>query len=284
MNTKSISAEFDNHSIDQLKEHYLIEKELASKLMNASKQDRKHLYTALYDELFQRVPNHPQLTIKADEETISKINNFRMKFLKPFINENITFMELGPGDCALSIEVASHVKKVYAIDVSNEITTHKAIPSNMEIIISDGSSIPLPSESVDIAYSNQLMEHLHPDDAFDQLVNIYNALKPSGAYICITPNKLSGPHDVSRFFDEVATGFHLKEYTNTDLIKLFKKVGFSKVNVYFSGKGLIFKLPVFPITLLESILLMLPHNFVRSLAKVLPFRFLILAIQIVGIK
>ena len=71
------------------------------------------------------------------------------------------------------------------------------------------------------------MEHLHPDDAVDQLKNIYNALVNGGKYICITPNRLTGPHDISKYFDNVATGFHLKEYTVTELSGLFREVGFS---------------------------------------------------------
>ena len=50
----------DNRTQEELLEHYKIEKELASKLRNASKEERKHLYTSLYDELFKRVPLHPQ--------------------------------------------------------------------------------------------------------------------------------------------------------------------------------------------------------------------------------
>jgi predicted SAM-dependent methyltransferase len=51
------------------------------------------------------------------------------------------------------------------------------------------------------------MEHLHPDDAFEQLKQIYTALTPGGLYICTTPNRLTGPHDVSKYFDETAAGF-----------------------------------------------------------------------------
>jgi hypothetical protein len=31
------------------------------------------------------------------------------------------------------------------------------------------------------------MEHLHPEDAFEQLRNIIRALAPGGRYVCITP-------------------------------------------------------------------------------------------------
>jgi hypothetical protein len=64
-----------------------------------------------------------------------------------------------------------------------------------------------------VAYSYQLMEHLHPGDALEQLVNIYQALKRDSVYCCVTPNRISGPHDISVYFDTVAQGLHLKEYS-----------------------------------------------------------------------
>ena len=93
------------------------------------------------------------------------------------------------------------------------------------------------STTIDMAYSNQLVEHLHPDDIFDQTKNILNILKNKGRYVCITPNKLSGPHDISKYFDDVATGFHLKEYTTRELIRLQKKSDFQNSGYMPEGKA-----------------------------------------------
>ena len=68
------------------------------------------------------------------------------------------------------------------------------------------------------------------------------------------PNRFSGPHDISRCFDEVGTGLYLKEYTTTELYNLFCKIGFSKVNVYIGGKGIYIKFPIFLIIVLEKLL------------------------------
>lgn len=151
-----------------------------------------------------------------------------MRFLQRFLRPGITFVEIGPGDCTLSFEVSKQVARVFAIDVSSEIAKAASFPTNCELIISDGSSIDLPASSIDVAYSNQLMEHLHPDDARDQLENVHRVLKPGGIYISLTPNRLTGPHDVSKHFDEVATGFHLKEYTLHELLDLMKATGFAR--------------------------------------------------------
>lgn len=224
-----VQRDIQPRTAEQLREHYEVEKGLAERLRDSTKEARKYLYTTLYDELFRVIPHHPQLTRKVDAEAVAWVVQQRMQLLRKVLQPNLTFLEIGAGDCSLSLEVAKHACKVYAVDVSTGITSNLDTPENFELVISDGCSIPVEESSVDIAYSHQLMEHLHPDDAVEQLQNIYLALAPGGKYICITPNRLSGPHDISRYFDEVATGFHLKEYTITELYALFDQAGFSKV-------------------------------------------------------
>ncbi|HVE55362.1 MAG TPA: class I SAM-dependent methyltransferase [Pyrinomonadaceae bacterium] len=270
----------ENRTAAQIREHYEIEKQIAERLRSSSAEQRKNLYTEAYDELFKRVPHHPLLNNYSPAEKAKQIAK-EVRSLQLFVNENTIYLEIGPGDCALAFEIAKQVKKVYAIDVSNEITKNADKPANFELIISDGSDIPVPPESVDVAFSNQLMEHLHPDDSFAQLKNVFRALKTGGVYFCITPNRLSGPHDVSRNFDAVAAGLHLKEYTVTELDALFRQVGFSKTRIY-TGVSNIF-LPVFPYQIAEKLLDILP----QSIRKLLTFnkivRFL-LGVKLVGTK
>jgi len=269
---------------EQIREHYEIERQLANRLRHASKQERRHLYSSLYDELFRRVPLHPQLTRKTSPAETRQAVETQMKFLRPFLTDESTFMEVGPGDCALSYEVTRFVRKVYAVDVSDEISKSRTTPTNFRLLLSDGCSIPLPRSSVDVAYSNQLMEHLHPDDALEQLSSIYRTLVPGGFYICITPNRLTGPHDVSRRFDAIATGFHLREYTISDLRILFREAGFSRVRVYVGGKGVYRGFPAIPLTLCESLVSRLPSTLGRSIARRLPFRVFFSTVRIVGTK
>jgi hypothetical protein len=127
------------------------------------------------------------------------------------------------------------------------------------------------------------MEHLHPDDAFVQLKNIYNTLIPGGVYICITPNRLRGPSDISKYFDEVATGFHLKEYTTLELSSLFSNVGFSRVRVYIRVKGKYISLPAYPIVLCEILLSKLPYSLRKKIIRMRPFN-LLESIRLVGMK
>lgn len=267
----------EKRTLEEIKEHYEIEKKLASRLRNSSLQERQYLYTSLYDELFKKVPLHPQLTRKYSPEASTWVVAQRMQLLSHFLNPNLTFLEIGPGDCSLSVEVSKYVKKVYAVDVSSEITNNINFPQNFEFLISEGCNIPVPENSIDVAYSHQLMEHLHPDDAYTQLQNIYKALAPKGIYICITPNRLSGPHDISKYFDEIATGFHLKEYTVTELAELFCRVGFRKISLYKSYRRTSVEIPLNSVTLpifriCEKFLEILPYSLRKKIAS-LPILF-----------
>ncbi len=273
----------ESRSPERIREHYRIEKELAERLRTAGKNERRKLYTAVYDELFQRVPDHPQLTRKADAQTRSFAVAERLRLLSRYLRPSSTYLEIGPGDCSLAIEVARRVAKVYAVDVSHEIARGAALPENMELVISDSCNIPVADGSVDVAYSDQLMEHLHPDDAIEQLRNIHRALVPRGIYICITPNRLSGPHDISRDFDDAATGLHLKEYTAAELVRIFRSVGFRKLEVVVGARGVHMTLPTAFLEALEAFLTRLPPRFVRTLARKLPFR-VILGLKLVGTK
>jgi SAM-dependent methyltransferase len=134
-----------------------------------------------------------------------------------------------------------------------------------------------------MTYSNQLMEHLHPEDAYEQLCNIYNVLTPGGMYLCVTPNRLFGPHDISKYFDDVATGFHLKEYTVTELEAIFKKAGFSKIRLLLGAKGLYILFPTSPVRWLEGFLGKLSYALSRKISFLLPVK-LLLGIKLVAIK
>lgn len=273
----------DQRTLLQLRAQYEIETELASRLRNAPKQERGELYSSLYNELFQRVPHHPQVIRKASVPGQLTPVRQQFRFLQRFLHPEVTYLEIGAGDCALALEIAMNVKQVYAVDVSDEITEDLKLPQNFRLVLTDGCSIPVTEASIDVAYSNQLMEHLHLDDAFEQLENIYRSLARGGVYVCLTPNRLSGPHDISKFFGHTAVGFHLHEYTVAELCELFSKVGFSKIHVYAGGRGIYIRLPICAFLSLESVL----RSFSFKIRSFLIRAFLLnifLGIRIIGIK
>lgn len=268
---------------EELRQHYEVERELADRLRKATKEERRTLYSEVYDELFRRVPQHPQHTNHASPERLAADIAEKMEILAPFLKADATFLEIGPGDCEFAKTVAQKVARVLVIDVSDEITRTRELPGNLRLVISDGSSVPVPPGSVDVAYSNQLMEHLHPDDAVDQLKQLHAALKPGGVYLCITPSRLTGPHDISGEFESEATGFHLKEYTVGDLTALFREVGFTRMRIVFGGRGRFLLLPPWTATVWEKLLGLLPRGLRKAVALKPPFRWLF-GVRLAGFK
>lgn len=263
------------------REFYLIEREIADRLRNSTREERKTLYSSCYDELFWRVPGHPQLMVEESAKAAVIKQNLIMvgRFLRP----SSRLLEVGSGDCGFAVEAAKRVRAVYAVDVSREISERRPLPRNVTLLISDGCSIPAPAGSIDVIFSNQLMEHLHPEDAFEQLGNIHRALAPGGVYLCVTPNALSGPHDVSRCFDDVPTGLHLKEYTVRELLILFRAAGFSRIRALVGARSFYREVSVSQLQALERLLERLPERPRKFLARfplIRPF----LGIKLIGFK
>jgi len=272
---------------EELRQHYLAERELAERLRRASRDERPRLYRDVYDELFRRVPDHPQLLAARDPrhaEWRQRSVERELRFLGPYLGAQRVFMEIGAGDCALSLRAAALARRVYAIDVSEQITGGaEARPSNFELLLTEGTRIPVADGAVDVAYSNQLMEHLHPEDALEQVREIYRSLSPGGVYACITPNRLHGPRDISAFFDEVATGLHLREYTARELRELMLEAGFSEVRFHAGSRGRFVECPYASLAALESTLEALPYRVRKRLADNAPMRAL-LGVRITATK
>ncbi len=257
----------DARSAEQVREQYLVERDLATRLREAPASRRLSLYGEVYDELFRRVPHHPLLTTKLTVEEKAAIIDRQLRWLRPFLRPHHVFLEIGAGDCRLTFAVAPLVKRAIAIEVSRTISESEEAPENFELVLSDGVSIPVPEGSVDVAYSQQLMEHLHPEDAFAQLQNVYAALRPGGVYICVTPNAITGPHDISRFYDAKATGLHLREYTIGDLETIFRRVGFTNVKLVATPGSGVRRIPTLPFRTIEAMLAPLPRRARIALAR-----------------
>lgn len=260
----------DRRTPERLRAHYEIERRLADRLRNAPVEGRRELYRQVYDELFRAVPDHPQLTRKSDPGRHAAALAAQVQVLRRFVPPGSTFLEIGAGDCRLSNALAERAGRVFAIDVSDEITRSEGRPDNVSVLLTDGIEIPVPPGSVDAAYSNQLMEHLHPDDAREQLGNVFKALAPRGTYVCATPNRLAGPHDVSEHFDDVARGFHLREYTTGELRRLFLETGFRRVRSLVKVKQVVLVVPAAPLTVLERLLERVPHRACRAFLRRTP--------------
>lgn len=257
----------DPRSEDRIRAHYEVERGLAQRLRDADKPARRTLYTEVYGDLYRLLPDHPQILMAGSPASRTAQIAKLVGALAPHLGPTDTFLEIGPGDCQLSFALAPRCAFVHAVDVTDGIPAGAARPANFALHISDGTTIPLPGAGVDVAFSDQLMEHLHPDDALDQLRDVYRVLKPGGTYVCITPNRLSGPHDVSRFFSDVAEGFHIHEYTAAELARLMRAVGFRGVRAGIPLRGRLAAVPLLPFLAFEGVIAALPARARRRLSE-----------------
>ena len=256
--------------LEEHRHHYEVERRLADRLRRASRPDRLRLYADVYETLFREVPEHPQLAGKRGSAERLQLVQVRLNLLGRLLTPESTFLEVGAGDCKLSIAVASRVANVVAVDVSETIAATQDQPENFRLAISDGVNIPVPEGSIDVAFSDQLIEHLHPEDAREHLENVYRSLSAGGCYLCITPNRLCGPADVSKYFSNTAEGLHLKEYTFRELGRLFRRAGFPRVRARTSIGGLFpdaLLIPILPLAALETLLEALPWRLGYRMAR-----------------
>jgi SAM-dependent methyltransferase len=205
-------------------------------LRTAPPDARRRLYGRLYDELFARVPDHPQLIRRASAAEQAAHAELQVALIRQFLPPGGRYVEIGAGDCSTVRRVSAFAGGATAVEVSSDILPSE-LPSNVDVAISDGVCVPVAPGSADLVYSNQLMEHLHPDDALEQLRGVAVALRPGGKYICITPNRVTGPHDISAGFADEARGFHLREYTYRELASAFRMAGFRRLRVLERAHG-----------------------------------------------
>jgi SAM-dependent methyltransferase len=86
-------------------------------------------------------------------------------------------------------------------------------------------------ESFDAVISDQVIEHLHPDDLVAHFRGVSAILKPGGRYALATPHAFEGPFDISRVFNtDHPQGMHLREYTYRELSRVVRSAGFTRLS------------------------------------------------------
>lgn len=270
----------DARAADRVLAHFVLERELSDRLRCAPPGARSSVYRDVYGRLFATLPDHPQHRSSADAAARAHV---QLRWIEADLCRDHIFLEIGCGDAAIAFAVAGGVGTAYGLDVTDALIDFAKAPKNFKFLPTGGVEISLPTDTVDIAYSYQLMEHLHPDDAIDQLKEIYRVLKPGGRYFCITPSRVTGPHDVSGYFGYDATGLHLKEYDYGVMRELFRRTGFRNFSCAALVRGRRIRLPYQLIRAAECSLLSLPPLLRASLTSSGPAR-AVLGLTVVAVK
>ena len=256
-----------NRTVQQIWNHYQVERALASKLKQSDREGRRTIYATMYEELFLKVPDHPRLTTRDSAEMTAAAIQSKMKVIRRFVNRETVFAEFAPGDCKFAMKLCRQVRFVYGIDISDQRGQTITAPVNFKLIVYNGYHLELEENSVDVVFSDQLIEHLHPEDTIHHFQLVQKILKKNGLYVFRTPHSFCGPHDISGYFSDEAEGFHLKEWTYQELAAVLSELKFSSWRGILSVKGVCMSLPAPFFVLIEKMLGTLPRNLKRLAAR-----------------
>lgn len=190
------------------------------------------LYKKMYDDAFGFIDKH------------FGIQAFGLGFDGRMVDENSgvfrgrIVLDYGCGFGQSTALIGKYAKKVIGLDASKvcieAARKEYGTLANVEFVISSSVLLDIPDATMEAVYSNDLFEHLHPDDGVTHLREIYRILVKGGQYLLWTPPAEVGPSDGTKWFFPRGCGFkpicgHLKEYTGDELAALVRQVGFSKI-------------------------------------------------------
>lgn len=259
-----------DRTVEQLWRHYQVEKALAEQLKRADRAARRAIYDRMYDELFERVRDHPRLTRPADAARTDRNSRNKLQLLRRLLRPDMTIAEIAPGDCLFLTQIAARVRFAYGVDICDQRPATLARAKNLQLIVYDGyDTREIADASLDLVFSDQLIEHLHPQDTAEHFRFVKRLLKPGGSYLFRTPHALTGPHDISAYFSDEPLGFHLKEWTYGELDQLLAQTGFRQWKRYWALRNCRMPLPGAYFNVSEGTLSRLPKKFARPVARLL---------------
>ena len=209
--------------------HWKLERQLARELLESTPENRwevfERCYTRFYSELewIHRLLGQGKTTLPNEKYKI---------WLKTIGPPPQKILEIGSGKG----EMIGHFAECGFECRGSEITRERGKKHlgvsypNLSWGFSDGVHLDrfeLPG-TYNVVVSDQVIEHLHPEDLNAHFEGVYSVLVEGGRYIFRTPHRYTGPHDMTRFFKyDKPQCFHLKEYTYQELTDMLRNIGFS---------------------------------------------------------
>lgn len=208
---------------------YEIEKEYHKLLIGEKdKVQRSQYYNDLYSKvlpIYNRNPNH--------DIGYNRKDKYVKLFKKELENKRIVDFGCGSGNMLMAAERLIQTKSLVGVDVviDDSLKSHDKI----KFIESNIIDFKLEQE-YDIAFSDNVIEHLVEEDAISHIRSIYNGLAKGGKFIVIMPNQLFSPWDITRIKDFSqsgkikAHGGHVNESTHSRMNEILSSVGFTQIS------------------------------------------------------
>jgi len=188
---------------------------------------RRALNAEVYTKAFQIYA----FEFKIDFDAKSSPKDDLVQLLRPEL-EGRSILDVGCGGGAFLLSCARNIehRELLGLDVFAENMTvpERKLTFKRSDVVRFGVDKPF-----DVALTDNVYEHIAPQDVDEHLQSIRSALVPGGQVVILTPHRSFGPWDVTRIIDNSnsgwipARGTHINEVTYGELAAKLTANGFS---------------------------------------------------------
>ncbi|MBL4850373.1 MAG: class I SAM-dependent methyltransferase [Planctomycetes bacterium] len=232
---------------ERLVEAFAVEQEFHARVMAEPDPTARR---ALYEEVYPRV--HAIYGQRpADPHAPNPKDPYARLFARELSGASLLEVGCGAGAFLLSVARLLDPGELVGLDVS-EASFPPSPPAGVRFVagdVIDFSADQLGRESFDVVYSDNVLEHLAPQDLATHFDSIERVLRPGGLLILLLPNRLFGPTDVTRVLDcsysnrVPSQGTHLTESTYSELVPLLRRRGYRDLKTVLPVPGIKDRLP-----------------------------------------
>lgn len=217
--------------IEEAKAHARLEGELTDRLLLSTAENRWREFSDAYSRLYRELP---WLNESEGAREVRDPRAWDFHAWEALVGRGRKLLEIGSGHGHLIRHLSLQGNSCYATEITQE-RGEKFVPKEDVVhwLQMDGVNLTqfVPENSFDVVVSDQVFEHLHPDDHVLHLSEVRKVLVANGRYILRAPHRSTGPHDVSRVFGAADAVFmHLCEPNYLLMRELVERAGFRKVS------------------------------------------------------
>jgi SAM-dependent methyltransferase len=206
--------------------HLALERDLTAELLASTPETRWETFERCYARLYAELP-------WLNEGDAARPLGDWPALLGPAPQR---LYEVGSGQGGLARELVAAGYDVEATEVTRERGGTREEGPSLRWSQTDGVHLDrfAAAAPYDAVLSDQLVEHLHPDDLVPHFQGAHAVLRPGGRYVLRTPHAFLGPADISLVFGlDRPVGMHLREYTYGELATALRTAGFTRVSAPF---------------------------------------------------
>ncbi|MBG1269810.1 class I SAM-dependent methyltransferase [Nostoc sp. WHI] len=228
---------------DMVLAHWELEKDLTKKLLKSNSENRWEVFERAYTDIYSKLQLQNSLlkksrpTLEKKDESVDKYETW----IEIIGSPPKKIYEIGSGKGEMIAYFAICGFECKATEITKERGSKYVTEPSPCLSWGNSDGVHLdnfePTEFYDLVVSNQVIEHLHPDDLIVHLESAYKILIKQGRYIFTTPHCHTGPHDISAVFGyDTPQGMHLKEYTYKELCNSLKLSGYKRISCAVPAK------------------------------------------------